>query len=311
MIRVVMLGRLGNNLFQYAAGLALARRHDVPLVLDASWFNRSGWRQVSCIRRLPIRARVVRTFSPASRLLRNMTGRHHWEWLHRPVFREDPGDQRFRDVLSGLPSECVLMGYFQSPLHFRAVEEELRADLDMQRIDWPAAVRREAEAMSADGVVAVHVRRTDYLTLPQFAVCGDAYYDTCMDILRGRIPGARFVIFSDDPEWCAARFRGGDCRVAGAALSAGDPLVDLFLMSCASHHIIANSSYSWWAAWLGRKPGQQVLCPPRWYAGGIDAPIGEKLCPGWETVDFPGALREECPAAPPDAVRHSQTFPST
>ncbi len=79
-----MLGRLGNNLFQYALGRVMAEKHGVPLVMDASWFNREGWQQVKCLRLLPGpasgKARVVRRFSLGARALLKATGRHYWEY---------------------------------------------------------------------------------------------------------------------------------------------------------------------------------------------------------------------------------------
>jgi hypothetical protein len=117
--------------------------------------------------------------------------------------------------------------------------------------------------------------------------------------MRERVPGAKFFIFSDDPDWCSAHFKDIDVAAiigrrnnvtaitgrrnhlaektaTGDRRYAPNPLHDLYLMSLASHHIIANSSYSWWGAWLASKPGQIVTMPDRWYAKDIIAPIDEK-----------------------------------
>jgi hypothetical protein len=95
--------------------------------------------------------------------------------------------------------------------------------------------------------------------------------------MRARVPGGRFFIFSDDPAWCGDTFTDPDTEVVDAGNAAANPLHDLHLMSLAGHHIIANSSYSWWAAWLGDKPGQQVIMPERWYADErIKAPMEQK-----------------------------------
>ena len=114
---------------------------------------------------------------------------------------------------------------------------------------------------------------------------GPAYYRQAMDRLRSRIGGLRFYLFSDDPAWCHENLAGTDAEVCALPEANGDPLHDLHLMSRARHHIIANSSYSWWAAWLGLKPGQQVLMPDVWFRSGMVAPIEEKRMPGWETVE--------------------------
>ena len=284
MIRMVLLGRTGNNLFQYALGRVLAGRHGVPLALDASWFNLRGWREVSHWLRLPLRARVVRRISPAARVLRKLTGKHYGEYRGGAILKEKTHDHSFDPAFLEAPGDCVIFGYFQSPAYFENIAEELRAELGplisgAARI--PAEARRRLERPDS---VAVHVRRKDYLDHAELRVCGRDYYLRAMEQMRENVPGARFLVFSDDPEWCEASFRGKDQEVFSAGGPAGSPLLDLQSMSLASHHIIANSSYSWWAAWLGKKPGQRVIAPDRWFNDGIKAPIAEKLCPGWATA---------------------------
>ena len=284
MIRVVMLGRTGNNLFQYALGRVLSERHGVPLVLDGSWFNPEGWSSACCVRRLPLRARVVRRLSLASRLLRKVSRKHHWEFLGQPVLKEGVTDHRFERRFLEAPPSCVLMGYFQSPLYFESVEESLRSELRMDDLPWSAATRKMEQRMVEGNSVAVHVRRDDYVRNPNLHVCTIDYYERAMEKLRGRHTGLRFHLFSDDPAWCRENFSASDCEVCDLPEAAGNPLHDLFLMSRARHHIIANSSYSWWAAWLGKRMGQQVIMPSVWIRG-IVAPIEEKALPGWEIVN--------------------------
>jgi hypothetical protein len=301
MIRIVLLGRTGNNLFQYALGRVLAEKHGVPLVLDGSWFNAEGWAEVSHFLKLPIRAKVVRRCSLGTRVLRKITGRHYWEYRGVPVLREAGDDQSFDPRFLDAPADCMVFGYFQSPLYFENIAGPLRTELNRLFTEVvfggagqvarascpPPCSSNPAEAirglLSATNTVAVHVRRKDYLNQPIFQVCDTRYYQESMSRMRERLPAARFFIFSDDPDWCRAEFREADQEVIDSGKAAANPLHDLHLMSLASHHIIANSSYSWWAAWLANKPGQQVIMPDRWYAQGIKAPIGEKRLPHWES----------------------------
>lgn len=285
MIRVVLLGRTGNNLFQYAIGRAVAERRGVPLVLDGSWFNRRSWSEVSCLGRLPLEARIARPFSAGSRVLKKLSGKHHWEFRGVPVLREPAGDQRFDARFLDAPADCVLTGYFQTPRYFAGIEPQLREELRMDHLPWPRETLQMAERLSGERSVAVHVRRTDYIGNPDVEVCGTGYYRRAMDRLRSRREGLRFFVFSDDPGWCREHLESADTEVCSLAGARGDGLHDLFLMSRAACQIIANSSYSWWAAWLGRKPGQQVLMPSLWYGSGIVAPVEEKRCDGWETVE--------------------------
>ena len=286
MIRVVLLGRTGNHLFQYALGRVLARKHGVPLVLDASWFNAAGWAEVRHFLGLPHGARVRRFPSLASRVWRKVTGRHYWEFRGLPVLRESELDQSFDSKVLAAPADCVLFGYFQSPLYFESLADELRADL----LRW-IGESVSGRAMVPDGLadadsVAVHVRRGDYLEHRAFQVCDEGYYRRAMARMRARVPGARFFFFSDDPAWCQETFGSDkDVRVVDSGVAGANPLHDLWLMGRASHHVIANSSYSWWAAWLGQGDRQVVLMPDRWYrTREIKAPLEEKRLEGWEVV---------------------------
>jgi hypothetical protein len=290
-IRIVLLGRTGNNLFQYALGRVLAEKHGVSLSLDASWFNPQGWAEVSHFLKLSLNAKVVRRASIAARGLRKFTGKHYWEYSGVPVLREPTDDQSYSSRFAEAPADCMLFGYFQSPRYFEGISASLRSELngllrsvqipDNGRVHHPASIRDEIVSPSS---VAVHVRRGDYLNHPSFQVCDPSYYQKSMDQLRARLPSARFFIFSDDLEWCRARFQAPDQTIVDSGDSGANPLCDLYLMSLASHHIIANSSYSWWAAWLGEKPNQQVMMPNRWYVNGIKAPVEEKMMGHWTIV---------------------------
>ncbi len=284
MIRIVLLGRTGNHLFQYALGRVLAEKYGVPLVLDGSWFNAEGWAEVSHLLRLPLKARVVRRCSIGARVLRKVTGKHYWEYRGVPVLREESGDQSFDPAFLEAPADCMLFGYFQTPRYFQKIADSLRTELN-SHISGTVQVSEDIRMkLSAPQSVAVHVRRKDFLHQPIFQVCDTAYYREAMQQMRANTPSARFFVVSDDPEWCRAEFCEADQEVVDSGVAATNPLHDLYLMSLASHHIIANSSYSWWAAWLGEKPGQRVLMPDRWYAHGIKAPIEEKQGQGWEIV---------------------------
>lgn len=293
MIRIVMLGRLGNNLFQYAMGRALAERHGVPFILDGSWFNRDGWAQVKCLKLLPGPAagtvKIVRRWPLASRGLRRITGRHYWEFRRVPVFRESESDQSFDQSLKDAPDDCVLFGYFQTPLYFQGMENTLRQELSTCDLGLEMGHEALAEKLRNPESVAVHVRRTDYTGNPMLDICDICYYRDAMQQMRATVRGARFYIFSDDPVWCERNLTFQDAQIVMHRKDSS-PLTDLHLMSLAAHHIIANSSYSWWAAWLGAKAGQKVLMPDRWLRG-TKAPIEEKRRVGWDFVhvqEMPG-----------------------
>lgn len=275
MIRIVLLGRTGNHLFQYALGRVLAKKHQVPLVLDASWFNLEGWSQVSHFLSLPLQAEVVRPCSLGSRLLRKLTGKHHWEFLSVPIFRENAADQSFDARFLECPSDCLLFGYFQTPRYFGEIAEELREEL-RSLLNSACASSEIHRELAQPGTVAVHVRRGDFLQHSVFQVCDEDYYRAAINQMRKEVSNTKFFIFSDDPAWCRSTFCDDDQIIVDSAEAGKNPLYDLHLMSLASHHIIANSTYSWWSAWLAQSASQRVIMPDRWYTGEIVAPIDEK-----------------------------------
>jgi hypothetical protein len=284
MIRIVLLGRTGNQLFQYAFGRVLAERHGVPLVLDGSWFNAEGWAQVSHFLKLPLKAKVVRRCPLGARALRKATGKHYWEYRGVPVLKERPDDQSFDPALWEAPADCVLMGYFQTPRYFENIAAELRDEINGLLAAGVETDPERVADLTAPEAVAVHVRRTDYLHLPAFQVCGADYQRRAMERMREWLGKPKFHIFSDDPAWCRQEFTAADQVVVDGGARAANPLHDLRLMSLASHHIMVNSSYSWWAAWLGEKPGQRVIMPERWFVAEINAPMEEKRMAGWEVL---------------------------
>lgn len=284
MIRVVMLGRLGNNLFQYALGRVLAEHHQVPLVMDARWFNATGWSQVNGLLRMPLRVNIVRSGSIAARVCLKLVRKHPWEFLGLPTWKEDAANHRVDLGVLRMPANALLMGYFQSPRYFESLEAELRQEI-VPRAGLLGQVSASLAADLTGGEsVAIHVRRGDFLLHPAFQVCDVEYYRAAMRVMRETQNKPHFYVFSDDPHWCRAQFTECDVTVVDEATAQADPLHDLHLMSLAKHHIISNSSYSWWAAWLGKSSMQRVIAPPRWFAKDIVAPIEEKCLPHWQIL---------------------------
>ncbi|MBK1827831.1 alpha-1,2-fucosyltransferase [Haloferula rosea] len=181
------------------------------------------------------------------------------------------------------PGNCVVLGFFQSPLYFSAIDPVLRRELATDGLGLETGFEALADRLREPSSVAVHVRRSDYVGNRDVARLDHDYYLRAMNRIRESVRGARFHVFSDDPVWCSGVFNGRDVSVNEHS-DPFAPLVDLHLMSLASHHIIANSTFSWWGAWLGTKPGQQVLMPDVWFERGIHAPIEEKLLEGWQLM---------------------------
>ncbi len=287
MIIVELLGGLGNQLFQYAAGMALARRLGVPLKLDISAFDRYQLRRYELCK-FRISAPIatpdeVRRLAPTG----NRISRALWRLRHGAsrAYCEEKGfvyDPKFLE----LQDPSYLRGYWQVPRYFEPIADQLRSEFQLKTS--PEGRNRELiSAMRGCSSVAVHVRRGDYVSNPEAAkfhgICGLEYYETAAERMVSVVNDARFFVFSDEPDWCKVHLRlpGPVTYVNNNSPDNGEE--DLRLMSSCRNHIIANSSFSWWGAWLGRSPIQKVFAPARWVLAESQQ-ASDILPDGWEKV---------------------------
>lgn len=281
-------GGLGNQLFQAAAGLALADRLGGRLWFDISRFRDRGLRAYA-LADLPVGADIWPSARPGlgeklrarfDKILGGKGIRRPPGWrgaVHaEPHYHYDPGFER-------LAGEVMLAGFFQSPRYFAGREALIRARLDPAGA-MGADARQAAERLGGEDSIAVHIRRGDYDRDPRAAavhgVLDDAYYDRAMALVRERAGGAcRVFVFSDDATFAAGRA----ARWGGEAMAGQGALEDLWLMSRCRHHIIANSTFSWWSAWLDARPGGTVVAPAQWFAPSMLAQtrIDDLFPPGW------------------------------
>lgn len=260
-IQVRLAGGLGNQMFQFAAGFALAERHRTALVLDQSGLASTVAGEGSIPRDYALDLFAL----PASCRATLQPGWRKWV-AHR--FQER--SMRYDPAFARVPAGSYLAGYWQSAAYFRGVEDRLRA------IFWLAAPPGDAalaDEIAAGESVCVHVRRRDFVHDPTIArihgACDAAYYRAASAELHRLRPAARFFVFSDDVEWCrTADLAGGlPARIVSGDAAGRDGLArDLALMTRCRHFILANSSFGWWAAWLGHHPDSVTVAPDPWFA---------------------------------------------
>lgn len=274
MVIVRLTGGLGNQMFQYAAGRALADHLGTELLLDTRAFERSlafraYTRRAYALSPFRLRARVA---NPAD--LKNwpswvveigMRLRSVRPWFRRWYFESaityDPS-------MRTLHQPVCLVGYWQSERYFIDIADRIRADFTLQQ-PLAGANASLLELARSSGSVGLHVRRGDFVNLDHAAqmhgLCSVDYYRRAIDLVRHGCPQCRFIVFSDDPEWARAELPL-DASAVFVTGNEQNPEQDLALMSACKHHILANSSFSWWAGWLGYSPEQIVIAPAPWYA---------------------------------------------
>lgn len=271
MIIVKIHGGLGNQLFQYAAGRALALHHCAELVLDLSWFNNRPLGNTARkyeLYRYPIKARET---TPAEQ---SMCRLYQGRLIRRiPLigrkFRY--GGEKYFQFDSNFfyyPNNTYLDGYWQSHRYFEGVSDCISAEF--QAIEPPGDRNlRLIEEIQSTNSVALHIRRGDYLANPAalnyHGVCPLDYYKRAVELVASKAPKLHFYIFSDDLDWAESNL-ALQFPVTFVGHNKGDEAFqDLRLISLCRHQIIANSSFSWWGAWLNSNPGKIVIGPKKWF----------------------------------------------
>lgn len=167
-------------------------------------------------------------------------------------------------------------GYWQSYRYWEGQEALVRQTLRYQGPETPF-LQKWKPRVAEGGSVAVHVRRGDYVGNPSLDTLSERYYLDALSVLG---PQGPVFVFSDDPGWCRQHL---DWPVPFEALEGGRPEEDLYLMSLCQDHIVANSTFSWWGAWLA--PRGRTVAPSSWFPSyGQVPPLDDVFPPSWERI---------------------------
>ena len=287
---VVLRGGLGNQLFQYASCRALSLRVGAQPVLDPySGFSDDIYGRGYQLHNFRIAAEVLDQDKALwARRRHNVQRELGWrvEHLYFRCFNSYYMPSVLGCLSNGtLGRDLYVMEYLQSYRYFQHIAPVLLEELAPAR-PLNSEQQRLADAILEGASASVHLRRPHALG-PDGRVITPAYigtelhgdyYRAAANYIRRKAPGIRFFIFSDDPD-AGERLAGVfGSESAVVHVDAGDACVDLFLMSLCQHNIIANSTFSWWGAWLNRWPDKTVCAPARWYTGPVPRDF---YPPGW------------------------------
>jgi hypothetical protein len=189
--------------------------------------------------------------------------------LHSPVMIEERQFHFDEKVLALSKSYSYLKGYWQSERYFSGIRDILVKDLTISQ-PLSGANLEIAKRIQIGNSVSVHVRRGDYVTDPRTAqvhnVCGLDYYQRAMSLMTEKLKTPNFYVFSDDINWAKVNIGLKDNVVYVDNNTIENGHEDLRLMSLCAHNIIANSSLSWWGAWLNNNESKLVVAPKKWFA---------------------------------------------
>jgi hypothetical protein len=276
MIVSQIIGGLGNQMFQYAAGFALANQRNQTLALDISGFlsyqrhngfeltrifsidskiasdgdlkHTLNWQAISPVKRLLL--------SPKFSFLRN------GGWVVEPYFNHWEG-------LNQAPMDAYLVGYWQSEKYFKSIESAIRKNFSF-KLPMSQLNQNIANLITKSNAVSLHVRRGDYATnasaLAVHGLCTIKYYQEAIQLIAQQVKKPHFFIFSDDLLWVKGNLRINYPTTYVDHNTGAESYNDMRLMSLCKHHIIANSSFSWWGAWLNTNSDKIVVRPQNWFS---------------------------------------------
>jgi len=278
MIIIKLWGGLGNQMFQYATGRRLSLLHDVPLKLDTTWFEKVPKKSTPRHYELSTFKTIQTRATPSE--IRQLRGMDVTEFpkivkkfmrangIFIPKTCIDEKHFNFDPQILELSGAAYLNGYWQSEKYFMDVGDTIRSDFDLTR--EPSTVsKRIAEKITTSQSVSIHVRRGDYVTNSTVSSFHGAqnldYYFASIKHIDLNIHSPHFFVFSDDPVWCRVNLKLTHPVTYVDHNGPEKAYEDMWLMSLCKHHVIANSSFSWWGAWLCRNPEKIIIAPQKWF----------------------------------------------
>lgn len=279
MIIVNITGQFGNQMFQYALG-----RHLEMLGKDVIYYTGYFRKRQEHDLALPRIFGIHLREASRNQVLACREDRHRIiDRIRRKLFgrRERVFTEIGSKVYNYRPDvfevkRGLIDGYWQSERYFQSVADVICKDYTF--LDVSERNRELASEMAANTSVAIHVRRGDYVGC--YPVMDVSYYNRAMDYFVKKYDSVHFYVFSNNLSWCRDNLKADKITFVDWNTGKDSPY-DMWLMTQCRHNIIANSSFSWWGAWLNKHEGKEVIAPREWF---YHAETPDIYCPGWIVI---------------------------
>ena len=301
MIIVQLQGGLGNQMFQYACGRALAEKYHTILALDTQWFLSATAKLQHAERKymldhLNVNAsillvekveRLKKHFHIISQDFNSYGFSFKLSWLaekYHPVYRrfqsvvEQEEEQTITNIVSSKNKSLYLQGYWQNENYFNEIKNTLLQEFSLKD-GFSEKDESLAESLRSTNSVGIHIRRGDYVSIEkvnQFhGVLPVSYYQNAVEYIENEVNNPVFFVFTDDPDWCRENLQIKN-NFTLLSNDQRNSAHELLLMSSCRHQIIANSSFSWWAAWLNRYDQKIIIGPQQWRVQDNQSPMPDR-----------------------------------
>lgn len=271
---VNILGGLGNQMFQYALALALEKHCGARTVvrIDPRAFNGYPIHNGYELKRIFNVKIPEATVCEVTKIAYPFLNYRIWQLCRllpkRKTIKYEWKSMAYDERVFANTHDEYLIGYWQTERYFRPFRQDIIKAFAFPPFETGSQNEALSEELKQKCSVAVHIRRGDYLKINNTSgICTIAYYQKAIARIKEFITSDVFVIFSDDIDWCMEQFGTiiGDADIRFVNWNKGkESYRDMQLMSLCKHNIIANSSFSWWGAWLNQNPNKIVIAPSRW-----------------------------------------------
>lgn len=275
MIITKLKGGLGNQMFQYAAGFAVALQNKVSHKIDISGYDlvsidtprkfELGAFQITSPIALSEEIKVAKypfgLFSKIIIFINKKVFKNHYLDFEPKLFKKIENKIKNKNSI-------YLDGFFQSEKNFINFEKEIRAELTFKKELLGEQVKNLAEIIKSQNSISIHIRHGDYInnkkTNKYHGVCSINYYEKAIKLISQKIDNPTFYIFSDDSNWCEQNIIKGQKNFINISKENFKDYEEMYLMGICKHNIIANSTFSWWSAWLNKNSDKIVIAPKIW-----------------------------------------------
>lgn len=269
-VQIRLVGGLGNQMFQYATARALSLRSGACTQLDLSWFGTDPERQYA-LGPFSIKADILRHSHErytAPQLLMRIAHRLGLTNISKDISTFREASFRYDPRINKVTPPVILDGYFQSEKYFAPYRTDISAEFTVQHPPSMAASHLLDRIASTDAI-CLHFRRGDYISNPKanayHGTCSLEYYQRGLAFVSRDLKNPHCFIFSDDPNWVRENFKSDLPTTLVDIHRPEQAHEDLRLMTACQHYVIANSSLSWWGAWLGTHAGKKIVAPLHWF----------------------------------------------
>lgn len=268
------MGGIGNQMFQYATGRRVAKINNIHLKLDTSSFVKEDKETTPRIFKLDhfnidteiATKQDIRYFKKFKKVHTKILGR-----IYNPLFANDSKyiteiGYGFNPGILNLKDDIYLDGYWQSEKYFKDIRDTLIKEFSLKTPG--TAFEEQAQIITNHNAISIHIRRGDYVSntslAKNYGVCGLDYYMEAIELVTQKVENPHFFIFSDDISWAKENLKITYSHSYVSSEYIKD-YEEIILMSKCKYNIIANSSFSWWGAWLNNNPNKIVIAPKKWF----------------------------------------------